>query len=107
MFSYLVSSLSQISLSSYATGLLGKEITVADVDKDGKLIGETVGKVEGIALTGSNPYIYVNGKAYSLSQIVSMGTVPKKEEEGDGEDDTTTDGTDNEENSEDNKTEAV
>ena len=102
-----MNSLSQISLSSYATGLLGKEITVADVDKDGKLIGETVGKVEGIALTGSNPYIYVNGKAYSLSQIVSMGTVPKKEEEGDGEDDTTTDGTDNEENSEDNKTEAV
>lgn len=86
-----MNSLSQISLSSYATGLLGKEITVADVDKDGKLIGETVGKVEGIALTGSNPYIYVNGKAYSLSQIVSMGTVPKKEEEGDGEDDTTTD----------------
>ena len=53
-----MNSLSQISLSSYATGLLGKEITVADVDKDGKLVGETTGKVEGIALTGTNPYIF-------------------------------------------------
>ena len=60
-----MNSLSQISLSSYATGLLGKEITVADVDKDGKLVGETTGKVEGIALTGTNPYIFVNGKQYS------------------------------------------
>ena len=99
-----MNSLSQISLSSYATGLLGQEITVADVDKDGKLIGETTGKVEGVALTGSNPYIYVNGKAYSLSQIVSMGTVPKTGEDDADEDDTATD--DNE-GSEDNSTEAV
>ena len=96
-----MNSLSQISLSSYATGLLGKEITVADVDKQGNLIGETTGKVEGVALTGSNPYIYVNGKSYSLSQIVSMGTVPKKDEENQ-------DGSENEDESEDQtQTEAV
>ncbi len=102
-----MNSLSQISLSSYATGLLGKEITVADVDKDGKLVGETTGKVEGIALTGTNPYIFVNGKQYSLSHIVSMGTVPKKEEEDGDKDDTATEGTDKEEGSGDNSTEAV
>ncbi len=77
-----MNSMSQISLSSYATGLLGQEITVADLDKDGKLVGETTGKVDGVALTGSNPYIFVNGKQYSLSQIVSMGKVPKTEEDG-------------------------
>lgn len=76
-----MNSMSQISLSSYATGLLGQEITVADLDKDGKLVGETTGKVEGVALTGSNPYIYVNGTQYSLSQIVSMGKVPKSTED--------------------------
>lgn len=101
-----MNSLSQISLSSYATGLLGKEITVADVDKDGKLVGQTTGTVEGIALTGSNPYIYVNGKQYSLSQIVSMGTVPKNDEES-GDKDDTAGGTEDNESSEDNKTEAV
>ena len=102
-----MNSLSQISLSSYATGLLGKEITVADVDKDGKLVGETTGKVEGIALTGTNPYIFVNGKQYSLSHIVSMGTIPKKEEEDGDKDDTATEDTDKEEGSGDNSTEAV
>lgn len=101
-----MNSLSQISLSSYATGLLGKEITVADVDKDGKLVGQTTGTVEGIALTGSNPYIYVNGKQYSLSQIVSMGTVPKNDEES-GDKDDTAGSTEDNEGSEDNKTEAV
>ena len=46
-----MNSMSQISLSSYATGLLGQEITVADLDKDGKLVGETTGKVDGVALS--------------------------------------------------------
>lgn len=73
-------SLSQISLSGYATNLLGKEVTVADLDEDGKMIGHTIGVVEGVALTGSNPYIYVNGKAYTLTQLMSMGDVPLKNE---------------------------
>ena len=47
-----MASLSQISLSSYATSLLGQEITVVDLDKQGNLIGEVTGKVEGVALTG-------------------------------------------------------
>ena len=91
-----MNSMSQISLSSYATGLLGQEITVADLDKDGKLAGETTGKVEGVALTGSNPYIFVNGKQYSLSQIVSMGKVPKVEEDETDKDDGGDDSSDKE-----------
>ena len=80
-------SLSQISLSSYATNLLGKEVTVADLDDKGELIGHTIGVVEGVALTGSNPYIYVNGKAYTLTQLMSMGAVPLKSEDGTDKDD--------------------
>lgn len=86
-----MSSMAQISLSTYATGLLGKEITVADVDKDGKMTGTTVGVVEGLSLTGSNPYIYINGKEYNLSQIMSMGKVPEKEEDKKDETGTETD----------------
>ena len=96
-----MASLSQISLSSYATSLLGQEITVVDLDKQGNLIGEVTGKVEGVALTGSNPYIYVNGKSYSLSQIVSMGTVPKKDEENED------DGENKDESEDQTQTEAV
>lgn len=80
-------SLSQISLSGYATNLLGKEVTVADLDENGKVTGHTVGIVEGVALTGSNPYIYVNGKAYTLTQLMSMGEVPlQSENEADKDD---------------------
>jgi len=74
-------SLSQISLSSYATNLLGKEVAVAELDEEGKLAGKTVGVVEGVALTGGNPYIYIDGKSYSLSQLMSMGEVPELEED--------------------------
>ena len=77
-----MSNMAQISLSSYATTLLGKEITVADVDKEGEMTGTTTGVVEGLSLTGSNPYLYINGKEYNLSQIMSMGKLPQKEEEG-------------------------
>ncbi len=84
-------SLSQISLSSYATNLLGSEVTVADLDEEGELIGQTVGKVEGIALTGGNPYIYINGKAYALSQLMSMGAVPQQNGDGADKDDSGSD----------------
>lgn len=83
-------SLSQISLSSYATNLLGKEVTVADLDDKGELVGHTIGTVEGVALTGSNPYIYVNGKAYTLTQLMSMGAVPLQSE-NDGDKDSSED----------------
>lgn len=81
-----MTSLSQISLSSYATNLLGKEVTVADLDDKGELVGHTIGVVEGVALTGGNPIIYVNGKSYSLSQLMSMGAVPQETEKDENQD---------------------
>lgn len=81
-----INSMAQISLSSYATNLMGKEVTVAELDEKGELIGETTGVVEGVMLTGGNPYVYVDGKAYSLSQIMSVGSVPDQKEEPDTED---------------------
>lgn len=81
-----MTSLSQISLSSYATNLLGKEVTVADLDDKGELAGHTIGVVEGVALTGGNPIIYVDGKSYSLSQLMSMGAVPQETEKDENQD---------------------
>ena len=81
-----MTSLSQISLSSYATNLLGKEVTVADLDDKGELVGHTIGVVQGVALTGGNPIIYVDGKSYSLSQLMSMGAVPQETEKDENQD---------------------
>ena len=71
-----------VNLTSYATGMMGKEVTVALVDKDGKLTGE------GVSLYEGSPMVYVDGKKYDLSQVMTVGEVPKQEEEdkSDGED---------------------
>ena len=68
---------------------MGKEVTVALVDKDGKLTGEKItGKVDGVSLYEGSPMVYVDGKKYDLSQVMTVGEVPKQEEEdkSDGED---------------------
>lgn len=66
-----------VNLTSYATGMMGKEVTVALLDKDGKATGEKItGKVDGISLYEGSPMVYVDGKRYELSQVMSIGTVP-------------------------------
>ncbi len=76
-----MNSMSQISLSSYATNLLGRTVTVADMDDEGNMIGTTTGIVDGVSLTGSDPYIYVNGKNYLLSHLISAGATPENKDE--------------------------
>lgn len=76
-FAVVTNNLAQVTLTSYSTGLLGKEVTVATLDATGKVNGETKGVVTGVDLTGSQS-IYVDGKKYSLSQIMSVGDVPKE-----------------------------
>lgn len=78
--------MTSISTTTYATSMLGKEITVAEVDEKGAGTGEyTKGLVTGVVL-GDNPIVYVDGKPYTLSQIMSVGDVelPGDKEEGDG-----------------------
>lgn len=85
--------MTSISTTTYATSMLGNEVTVAEVNDKGAGTGEyTKGTVTGVVL-GDNPVIYVNGKQYSLSQIMSVGDV-------DTPDDKDTDGG-NEENKDD------
>lgn len=84
-FAIVTNNLSQVTLTSYSTGLLGKEVTVATLDDSGKVTGEEKGIVTGVDLTGAQS-VYVNGKKYSLSQIMSVGEVPKKDDgAGEGE----------------------
>ena len=65
-----------INTISYASSMVGKTVTMAEVDEDGKFTGETTtGTVSGI-LMGNNPSLYIDGKEYSLSQIMTGGEVP-------------------------------
>lgn len=78
-FGVVTNNLSQVTLTTYSTGMLGKEVTVATVDDHGKVNGELKGVVTGVDLTGGQS-VYIDGKKYSLSQIMSVGDVPKHEE---------------------------
>ena len=60
-----------MSMTSYASSMMGKEVTLAD-SSTGKI--ETItGVVEGVNLYGGTPTIVVNGKTYSLTQIMGLG----------------------------------
>lgn len=72
-----------VNMTSYATGMMGKEVTIALVDDDGKATGEKVtGMVEGVSLFEGTPMVYVDGKGYQLSQVMSIGEV-KDSSDGD------------------------
>lgn len=73
-----VSDLSTVNLLNYASSMMGKEVTVAEVDKDGYYTGEELkGVVSGVSL-GTVPTVVIGGKEYSLVQIMGVGTVPEK-----------------------------
>lgn len=85
-----ISQLSEVTITTYAASMAGREVTVAEVDGTGTYTGEsTVGVVEGVYLAGSSPVLMINGKAYDLSQLMVVGRMP--ETEGSGETSESTD----------------
>ena len=71
-----ISDLSTVNMFSYASSLMGREVTVAEVGDNGQYSGkETKGTVTGVTL-GATPSIFVDGKEYSLVQVMSVGQVP-------------------------------
>ena len=81
-----ITNMTQTNTISYAASMVGKEATMAEVDVDGKYVGDTKGVISGVVL-GDNPIIMMNGKSYSLSQIVALGNVETKSETNNDETD--------------------
>lgn len=71
-----ISDMMNMSMTSYATSMLGKEVSVADVSGTG--VTEVKGIVTGVTLYGDDPMVQVNGKDYALSQVMIIGE-PKTE----------------------------
>ena len=70
----VIDDLSLVNTTSYAASMVGKEVTVAKVDENGKYTGEEVtGTVTGVNL-GTTPMVHVNGESYKLTQLMSIGT---------------------------------
>lgn len=90
-FATVSNNLSQVTLTTYSTGLLGKEVTVAITNDDGDITGTKKGTVTGVDLTGATA-VYIDGTKYELSQVMGIGDVPIKikdsEDKTDKEDET-------------------
>lgn len=76
-FSTVVNNLSSVTLTTYSTGLLGKEVTVVTkTDEKGNVTETKKGTVTGVDLTGATS-VYIDGKPYELSSIMAVGEVPE------------------------------
>ncbi len=78
-----------VNMTSYATGMMGKEVTIALVDDKGNATGEKIsGTVDAVSLYEGTPMVYVGGKGYQLSQVMTVGTVKGGDQEnGDDKED--------------------
>ncbi len=86
-----MTNMTAVSISTYASSMVGKEVTVADYDSQGNITTVT-GTVTGISLFYDEPIIYIGEKGYTMSQIMSVGSVPTdSDSEGEGEDKPETD----------------
>lgn len=79
-FGTVTNNLSSVTLTTYSTGLLGKEVTIAITDDDGKIKDKVKGTVTGVDLTGATS-VYVNGAKYELSQVMAIGDVPETKDD--------------------------
>ena len=74
-----ITDMTTMSTTTYAASMVGKEVTVAEVDSNGQYIGKSNGLVTGVVL-GSTPVICIGNKSYFLSQIMLVGKEPVVEE---------------------------
>lgn len=79
-FATVTNNLSSVTLTTYSTGLLGKEVTVAIPDEEGKIKDKIKGTVTGVDLTGATS-VYIDGKKYELSQVMAIGEVPETKDD--------------------------
>ena len=85
-----INQMNQISVITYASSMIGKEVTIGLRDAQGWPTGETTtGTVTGAYIFGDDPVIVVDGVGYSVSQVVMLGNArtEAQEDPGDGDGD--------------------
>lgn len=65
--------MNQMTMTSYAFSFMGKDVIISDYDDLGQSVTYT-GPVEKVVLYNGKPQVYVNGKAFELSQVMEVIT---------------------------------
>lgn len=68
------------SIMTYAASLVGKDVTVGQINSEGK-IEEVYGTVTGTGTMNGSQVVFVNDKYYYLNEIMAVGKLPEKVEE--------------------------
>lgn len=71
-----IDTFSDISTTSYAASLVGKDVTIAASGTDGAL-NQVYGTITATGLYSGEQVIFVNDKSYKLSQIMAIGKLPE------------------------------
>lgn len=78
-----MANLTDASVMSYAASLVGQMVTVGKFDSEGNL-QEIYGQVTGTGTMNGNQVVFIdNGDYYQMNEILAVGKLPPKEEEGD------------------------
>lgn len=72
-----LTNMTDASIMTYASSLVGKTVTVGEYDEKGEL-QETVGTVSGTGTMDGQQVVFVDDKYYYMSQIMAVGTLPEK-----------------------------
>lgn len=67
--------MSEVTMMTYGASLAGKEVTVGEVDKNGKM-QEIVGTVTGVTFYDGHTILYVDEKPYAMDQLLAVGKLP-------------------------------
>lgn len=68
------------SMMTYAASLVGKDVTVGQINSEGK-IEEVYGTVTGTGTMNGSQVVFVGDKYYYLNEIMAVGKLPEKVEE--------------------------
>lgn len=71
-----VTDITNVSLISYAASLVGKDVTIGQMDKNGKMT-EIFGNVTATGMYSGEQVVFVDGKSYKLSSIMAVGKLPE------------------------------
>lgn len=74
-----LTNITDASIMSYASSLVGKEVTLGQFNSEGHL-EEFVGTVTGTGVSGGMQVIFVDGKSYYLNEIIAVGRLPERQE---------------------------
>lgn len=72
--------MAKINTLKQSTDLIGKKVIVASYDKRNRLV-KSEGVVERVTLFGSEPKLFIEGKAYSFANVMEIKNVPIKADE--------------------------